>query len=56
MNETRRTPYDVAKTLSNLVDTTVGYLLGEAKEVNVIKDLATVKRLMKSNAFSKKER
>jgi len=36
---------DVAKTLAKLTDTTVGYLLGETKDMNVLKDPAMLKRL-----------
>ena len=34
---------EVAKTLAKLVGTTVGYLLGESKEMNALKRSADVK-------------
>ena len=36
---------DVANKLAKLVDTTVGYLLGESKNTNALKDPAMLKRL-----------
>lgn len=36
---------EVAKTLAKLLATTVGYLLGETKEMNVLKDPAMLQRL-----------
>ena len=36
---------EVAKTLAKLLNTTVGYLLGETNEVNLLKDPAMLKRL-----------
>jgi len=36
---------DVAKKLSKILDTTVGYLLGETDEVNLLKDPDMLKRL-----------
>lgn len=36
---------EVAKNLSRLLDTTVGYLLGETNEVNLLKDPEMLKRL-----------
>jgi transcriptional regulator with XRE-family HTH domain len=36
---------EVAKTLAKLVGTTVGYLLGENKEMNALKDPQMLKRL-----------
>lgn len=47
---------DVAKKLAKLVDTTVGYLLGESKDMNVLKDPAMLKRLNDIQGFSDKER
>jgi transcriptional regulator with XRE-family HTH domain len=47
---------DVAKKLAKLVDTTVGYMLGETKEVNVLKDPAMLKRLNDIQSFPEKER
>jgi ribosome-binding protein aMBF1 (putative translation factor) len=35
---------DVAKKLAKLVDTTVGYLLGESKDMNVLKDPAMLSK------------
>jgi len=36
---------EAAKKIAKLVDTTVGYLLGESKDMNVLKDTAMLKRL-----------
>ncbi len=36
---------EVARKLAKLLDTTVGYLLGETNEVNVLKDPDILKRL-----------
>jgi transcriptional regulator with XRE-family HTH domain len=36
---------EVAKNLAKFLETTVGYLLGESKESNVLKDPAMLKRL-----------
>lgn len=47
---------DVAKKLAKLLDTTVGYMLGETKEVNVLKDPAMLKRLNDIQSFPEKER
>lgn len=47
---------DVARKLAKLVDTTVGYLLGESKDMNVLKDPAMLKRLNDIQGFSEKER
>jgi len=44
------------KKLARLVDTTVGYLLGESKDMNVLKDPAMLKRLNDIQSFSEKER
>jgi len=42
---------DVAKKLAKLVDTTVGYLLGESKDMNVLKDPNMLKRLNDIQSF-----
>jgi transcriptional regulator with XRE-family HTH domain len=36
---------EAAKKIAKLVDTTVGYLLGESNDMNVLKDKAMLKRL-----------
>lgn len=36
---------DVVKRLANILDTTVGYLLGETEDRNLLKDPAMLKRL-----------
>ncbi len=36
---------DVTKNLAKVIDTTVGYLLGETEEVNILKDPDILKRL-----------
>jgi transcriptional regulator with XRE-family HTH domain len=47
---------DVANKLAKLVGTTVGYLLGESKDMKVLKDPAMLKRLNDINSFAEKER
>lgn len=47
---------DVAKNLAKLVDTTVGYLLGETKEMNVLKDPAMLKRLNEIGSLPEKDK
>ena len=47
---------DVAKRLAKLLDTTVGYLLGESKDMNVLRDPAMLKRLNEIQSFPEKER
>ena len=37
---------DVANKLAKLVGTTIGYLLGESKDMNILKDPAMLKRLI----------
>ncbi len=43
-NEVKPT-IDVVKKLANILDTTVGYLLGETKDRDLLKDPAMLKRL-----------
>lgn len=47
---------DVVKNLAAALDTTVGYLLGETKQSNFLKDTAMVKRLNDIASFSEKDR
>jgi transcriptional regulator with XRE-family HTH domain len=47
---------EVAKNLSKLLDTTVGYLLGETEEVNLLKDPAMLKRLNEINSLPDEEK
>lgn len=47
---------EVAKKLSKLLDTTVGYLLGETEEVNLLKDPAMLKRLNEINSLPDEEK
>lgn len=47
---------EVAKKLSKLLDTTVGYLLGETEEVNLLKDPAMLKRLNEINNLPDEEK
>ena len=47
---------DVANRLAKLVGTTVGYLLGESKDMNILKDPAMLKRLNDIQSFPEKER
>lgn len=44
------------KKLSKLLDTTVGYLLGETEEVNHLKDPAMLKRLNEINSLPDEEK
>lgn len=47
---------DAVKKLASVLDTTVGYLLGEAKEKKILKDTAMLKRLNDINALSDKDK
>lgn len=47
---------DAVKKLAQVLDTTVGYLLGEAKEEKILKDTAMLKRLNDINALSDKDK
>jgi transcriptional regulator with XRE-family HTH domain len=47
---------EVAKKLSKLLDTTVGYLLGETEEVNLLKDPSMLKRLDEINNLPEEEK
>ena len=47
---------EVAKKLAKLLDTTVGYLLGETEEVNILKDPTMLKRLNELNALPDEEK
>jgi len=47
---------DVVKKLAGTVDTTVGYLLGETQDQNVLKDRDMLKRLNDIAAFSSNEK
>jgi transcriptional regulator with XRE-family HTH domain len=47
---------EVAKKLSVILDTTVGYLLGETEEVNILKDPAMLKRLNEINSLPEDEK
>lgn len=42
---------DVAKKLAKLINTTVGFLLGETKEMNVLKDPSMLQRLNEINGL-----
>ena len=43
---------DVVKKLAEGLDTTVGYLLGETQDVNILKDPAMLKRLNEPAIFA----
>jgi transcriptional regulator with XRE-family HTH domain len=43
---------DVVKKIANILDTTVGYLLGETQDKNLLKDPAMLKRLNEISSFS----
>lgn len=47
---------DAVKKLAAVLDTTVGYLLGEAKEEKILKDTAMLKRLNDINALPDKDK
>ena len=47
---------EVVKKLAVLLNTTVGYLLGEAKEEKILKDTAMLKRLNDINALPDKDK
>lgn len=47
---------DAVKKLAQVLDTTVGYLLGEAKEEKILKDTAMLKRLNDISALPDKDK
>ena len=47
---------EVVKKLAAVLDTTAGYLLGEAKEENILKDTIMLKRLNDINSLPDKDR
>lgn len=47
---------DVVKKLADSLDTTVGFLLGETPDQNILKDQEMLKRLNDIVSFSEKER
>ena len=47
---------EAAKKIAKLVDTTVGYLLGEVKEMDVLKDTAMLKRLNDLSALKDEDK
>ena len=47
---------DVVKKMTKILDTTVGYLLGESSSNQVLKDPAMLKRLNDINSFPEEER
>lgn len=47
---------EVAKKLAKILDTTVGFLLGESKDTNILKDPQMMKRLNEINELSEGER
>jgi transcriptional regulator with XRE-family HTH domain len=47
---------DAAKKIAKLIDTTVGYLLGEVKDMNVFKDTAMLKRLNDITALKENDK
>jgi len=47
---------DVVKKIANILDTTVGYLLGESEETNLFKDPSMLKRLNDINDLPEKDR
>lgn len=47
---------DVVKNIANVLDTTAGFLLGETKKQDVLKDTAMLKRLNDIAAFPEEDR
>ncbi len=47
---------EAAKKISKLIDTTVGYLLGEVKDMDVFKDTAMLKRLIDITALKEDDK
>ena len=47
---------EAVKKLAQVLDTTVGYLLGEAKEEKILKDTAMLRRLNDINALPEKDK
>ena len=47
---------EVARNMARLLDTTVGHLLGENDDLNVLKDPAMLKRLNELNSLSEPDR
>lgn len=47
---------DVAKKVASLLDSTVGYLLGETEESNLLKDIDMLQRLQDIRGFGEKEK
>lgn len=47
---------DVVKKIAGILDTTVGYLLGESDEINLLKDPLMLKRLNDINLLSDQDR
>jgi hypothetical protein len=47
---------DVVRKLAEALDTTVGFLLGEANDTNILKDPKMMKRLNKINELPDKEK
>jgi len=43
---------DVVKKIANILDTTVGYLLGESQDKNLLKDPTMLKRLNEISSFN----
>lgn len=47
---------DVVKRLADNLDTTVGFLLGESEDLNILKDPSMLKRLNEINKLPSKEK
>jgi transcriptional regulator with XRE-family HTH domain len=47
---------DAAKKIAKLVDTTVGYLLGESNDMNLLKDASMLKRLNDITALPEEDK
>ena len=47
---------EVARKIASLLDTTVGYLLGESEDANLFKDTSMLKRLRDLSALSEEDK
>jgi hypothetical protein len=50
------TSFDAAKKLAKILDTTVGYLLGENDQANLFKDTALLKRFQDISVLPEKDK
>lgn len=55
-DEVKPTTFDVVKNIATVLDTTVGFLLGETKKQDVLKDPTILKRLNDIASFPEEDR